>query len=188
MGVQRDSGFQSKAVKKFMRPLLAATCLTAASVGAVQASTVIESTDFSGTFAGANPLPVGTDVVTGFVSPNPNPDDNDFFKLSGLTPLAHFNVDFTTQGTRGEVGGQVLTSGEASFGIGSFDLGRPLDIGGTIPADGMLVVRTFFSEGGDYSVHVTTSAAVPGPATSTLFGLGAALAGGLGWRRRTPKR
>lgn len=184
MGGRDDSGIQSKSVKKFMRPLLAATCLTAASVGSAQASTVIESTDFSNTFAGANLLPVGTDVVTGIVGPFSDLDD--FFTLVGLTPSAAFNVDFTTSNTHGFVGGEVLNSSEVSLGIGGFGV-DPLDIGGAVPADGMLVVRTFFQEGGDYSVRLTSSA-VPEPATSTLFGLGVALAGGLGWWRRRQKR
>lgn len=162
-----------------MRRLLTATCLTAVSANAAQATLVTESTDFGNSFAERTLLPVGTDVVTGVVGPSSDPDD--FFQLSGLTPLAPFNVDFLGSVTNLDVGGEVLDSSGASFGIGGFHT-VPLDISGTVPADGILVLRTFYSEGGPYQVTTTV---IPEPATSTLLTLGL---GALGWRRRKHER
>jgi hypothetical protein len=158
---------------RFVRHLLAATCLTAAGAPAAQSTLVTETSDFGGSFATRTALSLGTDVVTGSVGFG---DDDDFFQLSGLTPSASFNVNFiTNQG--GVVGGQVLDSGGASLGLGGFDLGMPLDVAGTVPADGILVLRTFWQEGGPYQVTTTV---VPEPATVTLLGASLGL---LGWRR-----
>ena len=174
-------------IKKFMRQLLTATCLTAASVGAAHGDTFTESTDFSDTFAAATALPAGTDVVTGQVFAPQSNDLFDFFQFSGLTPSEAFNVHFTS--TLGnEVGGAVFNSGQGSLGIHGFNLGQPTDIGGIIPSDGKLVVEIFAQEGGPYTAALTTSSAVPEPATAPLAGLGMLAAGGLDWWRRRQKR
>jgi len=167
--------------RKLIRKLLAATCLTAAA-GAAQATTFTESTDFSNTFAGANLLPVGTDVVIGSVG-NPSTDTDDYFELSGLTAGTPFDVNFTAIPVfHGVIAAQVLDSSDASLGTGNFDQGMPLDLTGTIPSDGVLVVRTQWEEGGPYQV---TLHAVPEPATGALVATGvAALVG----RRRKPER
>ena len=180
MGEQQENRARKDPVRKFIRQLLTATCLTAASAGAAHASTVTESTDFSNTFAGADALPGGATVVIGQVA-TPTTDVADYFKFSGLTPSAGFNVDFTTS-ANGFVGAAVFDSSGNSLGSGGFDLGSPGDIGGTVPGNGILVVETFFQEGGPYTVTLTN--AVPEPATTTLSGLGMLLVGGLGWRRR----
>ena len=184
MGDRVEDRKMKDPVKKFMRRLLTATCLTAASVGAAHAGTVTESTDFSDTFAGANALPGGTNVVIGQVF-SPNTDLFDYFKFTGLPPLTEFNVDFTST-TSDVVGGQVFDSSENSFGSVGFGLGYPQDIGGIIPANGTLVVGITAEEGGPYTVTLTSG--VPEPATSALSGLGLLLAGGLGWWRRRQKR
>ena len=173
-------------VKKFVRHLLTATCLTAASVGAAHASTVTESTDFSDTFAGAFALPALTDVVIGEVFAPGSNDLDDYFQFSGLTPSVGFNVNFFTPNAGNVVGGEVLDSSANSFGSVGFDPEN--DIGGTVPSDGLLVVRTFAQEGGPYTVTLTTESAVPEPSTAPLAGVGMLLAGGLDWWRRRQKQ
>jgi hypothetical protein len=183
VGDRMGSRKNSHRVKSFVRHLLAATCLTAASVGAAHASTFTESTDFSDTFAGATALPDGTDVVIGQVFAPGSGDFFDFFKFSDLTPSASFDVNFTST-TSDVVGGQVFDSAESSFGTVGFGLGYPKDINGIVPSDGILVVGITAEEGGPYTVKLTSPSAVPEPATTALTGLGMLLVGGLGWRRR----
>ena len=65
---------KSARLKKFARHLLAITCLTAAA----GAATITEGTDFSNTFAGANALPIGTDVVDGTTGGTLAPDVDDY--------------------------------------------------------------------------------------------------------------
>jgi hypothetical protein len=48
---------------RFVRHLLAATCLTAAGAPAAQATLVTETSDIGGSFATRTTLPLGTDVV-----------------------------------------------------------------------------------------------------------------------------
>jgi hypothetical protein len=168
-----------------MRHLLAATCLTAASVGAAGATTITESTDFSDTFATATALPAGTDIVNGQVI-NPQTDLFDYFKFSGLTPLTLFNVHFFTPNAGLVVGGEVLDSSANSFGSIGFDPEN--DVAGTVPSDGILVVRIFAQEGGPYTATLTTGSAVPEPSTAPLAGAGMLVAGALDWWRRRQKR
>ena len=67
---------KSARLKKIARHLLATTCLTAA--GSAGAATFKEGTDFSNTFAGANALPLGTDVVNGSLFGSLAPDVDDY--------------------------------------------------------------------------------------------------------------
>ena len=161
---------------RFVRKLLTATCLGAAGASAAHATPITESTDFGNSFAARTLLPPGTYAVDGHVGFG---DDDDFFQLSGLTPLAPFTVHFATaQGPF--IGGEVRTSADASLGIGGFDVNMPFDVSGSVPADGILVLRTFFQEGGPYQVSV-----VPEPATTTLLAAGLV---GLAARRRNGAR
>ena len=161
MGARRDHPR-----KRFVRKLLTATCLGAVGAGAAHATPVTESTDFGNSFAERTLLSAGTYAVNGTVGFG---DDDDFFQLSGLTPLAPFTVHFATaQGPL--IGAEVRNSADASLGSGGFDLNMPYDVSGDVPADGILVLRTFWQEGGPYQVSV-----VPEPATGALLatGLGA---------------
>ncbi len=69
---------KSARLKKIARHLLATTCLTAAAAGSAGAATFKEGTDFSNTFAGANALPLGTDVVNGSLFGSLAPDVDDY--------------------------------------------------------------------------------------------------------------
>lgn len=179
-------------VKKFMRHLLTATCLTAAGACAANADVFTESTDFGDTIGAATPLLSGTTQVIGDVfTPNNNNDLFDFFEFTGLPGSTAFKMSFSST-LSNVVGGQVYDSahnplGPLPAGVG-FGLGFPQSISGTIPSDGVLIVGITAEEGGPYTANLTTGDAVPEPSTAPLTGLGLAVAGGVDWWRRRHKR
>jgi hypothetical protein len=163
--------------------------LTAAGAGSSGATTFNELSigDFSGTFVGANPLPLGTDLVTGSV--RDFLDDDDFFRFSGLQGGAAFTIDPSKSGTDNP-GGEVLAS-DGSV-IDSGPLTGP-DLTGFVPNDGVLIFRAFNTlsqEGANYEISLSAplAAPVPAPSALTLTGLGAAIAGAFTWRRRKRAR
>ena len=83
---------KSARLKKIARHLLATTCLTAAAAGSAGATTITEGTDFSNTFAGANALPIGTDVVNGSIWGAIVSDPDDYFRFSGLLAGSSFSL------------------------------------------------------------------------------------------------
>jgi len=183
-----DQSGKKDRLKKFTRQLLAATCLTAVTVGASHATTVTESTDFGDTFAAATLLPDGTDVVIGQVLAPGSNDFDDYFEFKDLTPSESFDMNFASS-LSNVVGGQVYDSGDNPLGSGvGFGLGYPQDISGTIPSDGILVVGITAEEGGPYTVTLKTGSEAPEPSTTTVSGLGLLLAGGVDWLRRRQKR
>lgn len=180
-------------VKKFMRHLLTATCLTAAGACAANADVFTESTDFSDTIGAATPLPAGTTEVIGAVFEPPGNFDDlfDFFEFTGLPGSAAFKISFAST-LENVVGAQVFDSaqnplGPLPFGVG-FGLSFPGSISGTVPSDGVLIVGISAEEGGPYTADLATGDAVPEPSTVPLTGLGLALAGGVDWWRRRQKR
>ena len=83
---------KSARLKKIARHLLATTCLTAAAAGSAGATTITEGTDFSNTFAGANALPIGADVVDGSIGGAIVSDPDDDFRFSGLLAGSSFSL------------------------------------------------------------------------------------------------
>ena len=171
-------------LKKIARHLLATTCLTVAAAGLSHATTLNESADFSGTFAGATALPVGTDVVNGTLNNGSlaPADSADFFLFSGLAGGGAFSFVATTPDFAPS--GIVLDSlGTVIVPTFNFNPILPATGGGSIPLDGILIVRMVNNEGtGNYSFALDAPSAVPEP--STLAGLGLGLAGGLALKRR----
>jgi hypothetical protein len=180
MPVDQSNG--KKSVTKFMRGLLAATCLTAASAGAAHAGTVTEVGDnFGHSFASATVLPGGTTTVIGSVGDGLN---DDWFKFSGFSGA--FDLRFTLTACCTAVS-TVLDSTNTPIGSPSptpLTQGSPVDVTGTAPLNGVLVVQMAQNEGSSYQVDVISGlSAAPEPGAGLLTGLGAA-AGLLGLRRR----
>jgi len=173
----------SRPVKKFLRHLLAATCLTAVGAVAANADTFTESTDFGDTFASASLLPAGTDTVIGQVfSPQTPSDLYDYFKFIGLTPSLGFDLNFAST-LSNVVGGAAFDSSGNQIGSGvGFGLGYPQDITGIIPSDGALVVEIIAEEGGPYTVKLTSE--VPEPTALPIAAAGLLAVAGAQWRRR----
>ncbi len=181
---------KSARLKKIARHLLATTCLTVAAVGVAGASTFTEGSDFSNTFAGANALPIGTDVVNGSLFGSLAPDNDDYFRFSGLLAGSSFSLNASTPDS-GWLGNLlVFSSSQSQIGTTqALHNSAPANASGIVPLDGILVVDVAFSEGTGpdaYTVSLTApldqTAQTPEP--STLAGVGLGLAGALALRRR----
>ena len=177
---------QSKSLKKFVRALLAATCLTVAGSGAAHAGTILESSVAGGDFPNSAPgtaLPVGTTIVDGTIS---SFSDVDFFEFMNLAAGQSFTL--TASGTGVYL--NILAFDSSNNQIGStqtFYSGQDGVIPGTIPGDGMLIAEIRNSEGtGAYSVSLDAPlSGVPEPATAGLTVLGLAAAALIARRRKT---
>ncbi len=169
----------ARAMKKLARELLTTTCLTAVAAGAGQAATFNESTlpDFNNTFASANTLPGGTDVVLGSISPS---SDNDFFQFTGLLGGGTYTLSGIYEGAATY---QILNS---AGGVLNTAVTNPASFTGTIPGDGILVVGVTQNEQvALYDLTLSAPTAVPEPSTAAAVAL--ALAGGLALRRKLAK-
>ena len=169
-------------LKKIARHLLATTCLTAAVAGMASATTFTETSDFSNVFAGANVLPIGTDVVhaaVGFV--NGVSDPADYFQLKGLFAGSAFSLQtMTSDVLAGYM--SIYSSSQSPIGSSkSFFTNQNASVSGIVPADGILVVGITETEGGGaYTVNLLNTA----PEPSTLVGAGLGLASVVALRRR----
>ncbi len=178
---------KSARLKKIARHLLATTCLTAAAAGVAGATTFTESTDFSNTFAGANALPIGTDVVNGSLFGSLAPDNDDYFQFSGLLAGSSFSLSASTPDTGWFGNFFVFSSSQSQIGSAQpLQNATPANVGGIVPLDGILVVDVGLVEGfgaAAYTVSLTAPLAQT-PEPSTLAGVGLGLAGALALRRR----
>lgn len=177
----------SKSLKKFVRALLAATCLTVAGSGAAHAGTFLESSLGGGDFPDSAPgtsLPVGTTIVNGTLS---SFSDVDFFEFMNLAAGQSFTLTAST--TTGYLLIEAFDSGNTQIGSTQyFYSGVNGVISGTIPGDGMLIAEIRNSEGGsgDYSVSLDAPlAGVPEPTSAGLTVLGLAAAALAARRRKT---
>jgi hypothetical protein len=160
--------------KNLKLALLAGTCLGA--VAPASAATVVESTDFSNTLAGAlsSTLPVGTDVVTGAV--NPTTDRNDFVAFGDLLAGTSFSISFGP----GVFNYFVLDSAGTTLASATNSNSVALNV--TVPTDGVLVAQVQYEEGAAYTIGLTAQS-VPEPSAAILAGA-AAMAGLLRRRRK----
>lgn len=173
-------------LKKIARHLLATTCLTAAVAGMASATTITETSDFSNVFAGANVLPIGTDVVhatVGFV--NGVNDPADYFQLKGLFAGSAFSLQaMTSDALAGNM--NIYSSSQSPIGSANgsanfFFTNQNASVSGIVPADGILVVGITDGEGsGAYTVNLLNTA----PEPSTLVGAGLGLASVVALRRK----
>lgn len=173
------------------KTLLAAACAGLLAPVVAEATPFVEATDFGNTFATRTTLPAGTDNVAGTV--NTTNDLNDFYRLTGLpanqpitigysasyaapSGLADYELDLFTDTQSQLVIRQLFPN------AGGAPLSSTVQV--TVPADGVLVARSAFTEGGNGVISYTLS--VPEPsAAATLAGIGAlALLGG----RRRPQQ
>jgi len=177
---------RSKSLKKFVRALLAATCLTVAGSGAAHAGTFLESSLGGGDFPNTSPgtsLPVGTTTVDGTIS---SYSDVDFFEFMNLAAGQSFTL--TASASAGYMLIEAFDSGNTQIGSPQyFYSGVNGVISGTIPGDGMLIAEILNSEGGGaYSVSLDAPlSGVPEPATAGLTVLGLAAAALAARRRKT---
>jgi hypothetical protein len=169
-------------LRKCVRQLLTSACVIAVAAGVAWGGTVNETSvsDFSNTFAGANLLPGGTTQVIGML--NPDLHDVDYFKFAGLQPGSSYL--FTESFTGVALYGVLDSSENLLNGLVSFS--DPM--GGTVPADGILVVIGIATSNfASYTIDLSAtqaSAATPEPATLVVTGLALAA---LALRRKLKK-
>ena len=164
-----------KSRRKFIRHLLAASCLTAAAASATTFNeTSLGSGDFPNAFASATSLPIGTDVVLGAYQGNLS-QDIDFFKFVNLLAGASFTVSATSPSGFALL--SVFNSGQTQIGTTQVYSSAAGTVSGTVPGNGMLVLQLANSEGGGpYTVTLTGPVSTPEPATVGLTALGLAAA------------
>ncbi len=159
----------STSLKSLKLALLAGTCLTSTA----SAATVVEATDFGdfgGTFLTSSTLTPGTTLVQGAVTPF---SDLDYFSFTGLNSGVTYNLNFVAAFS-GALDYQLFNSSETLLSSNSFGGGGFLT-SGTVPSDGILVVRINNNEGSAYSVSINPEA-VPEPSAALLGGIGLAAA------------
>ncbi len=174
-----------KYLKKFIRSLLSATCLTLAGSGVASATTFFESSvgDFPGTSPGTS-LPIGTTLVNGSITPA---TDVDFFEFMGLAAGQSFTL--TGSAPSNDFFMSAFNSSNTQFGTAQemFNNHNAV-ITGTTPGDGNLIVEIVTSpseqNAGAYSVSLSAVLA-PEPASVALTGIGLAAAAALARRRKT---
>jgi len=176
-----------KSTKKFMRGVLAATCLTAAGAGAAHASTVTEVGDnFSHNLASPTVLSVGTTQVIGTVADGVPSFQTDYFAFEDI--FSNFDLKFTATSCC-DLSAELFNSSSSSLaGPTTFSsIGGAIHLTGSAPGDHILIVRLANgTEGSAYQVDLIAgegTAAVPEPGAAGLTGL-AMGAGLLGLRRR----
>jgi hypothetical protein len=157
--------------KNLKLALLAGTCLSS-TVPLANAATVVETTDFSNTLAGAlgSPLPVGTDQVIGTVTSST--DLSDFVTFTNLLAGSAFTMSFVAGSNFFSI--DVLNSSGTHVG----SPGGPIsgasgtnNFTGVVPSDGKLVAQVGYSEGNPYTINLTATT-VPEPNAALLAGLG----------------
>jgi hypothetical protein len=161
--------------KHLKKSLLAATCLSALSVGTAQSATINEgSGDFGNTFSAATALPSDTMTVIGQLVEG---DPNDFFQIAGLTPGAVFSATSIVEGSINVAAFSTSTSA------------TPIPLNGRTPSavdllvgtDGALTFGLFTEGDGFYQLNLTPVStpnnSVPVAPTAALIGVGAAAAG-----------
>lgn len=178
---------------KFVRTLLATTCLTAATGTAAFAGTITEGVppapaDFPTSGPGYL-LPVGTDTVFGTKE---SQSDTDWFEFQGLLAGSPFSLQafFVPSGTEVGLRVNVFDTSNTLLGSGTLEQGSANSgpqITGIVPIDGNLITNIFscncFNSTGNYEVQLTADvAATPEPSTLPVLGLAAASA--LAWRRK----
>ncbi len=168
-----------KSIGKFTRTVLASTCLTLASAGAVSASTIyvegegglpseFSDSSSSPTQLGADPNP-GTTTVEGILE---GQHVSDWFELIGLG-IGDFTV---TETNNQDLFISIFDSSLNQIGSaeGSANFGPDV-----IPEDGNLIFGMNLDDAsGGYTVTVNTTSATPEP--STAVGLSSGLAGLVG--------
>jgi hypothetical protein len=178
-------------MKTTIKTLLGTGALTLA---AGPALAIVETEPNS--FASPQSLAIGTLEVLGTLDSLDHLDDGeDAFKVNGLLPGAGFTITFTDRpgfvaGFHGALVVYATTDliFHLDFDTKTFNNGLTVDLTGTVPENGMLIVYIFltspvdfFAEG--YRFTINAPLAVPEPASVALFGLG--LAGlGVAIRRR----
>jgi hypothetical protein len=191
-----------KPLENFARGLMATTCLTLACGTSAVAGTITLTPGAQPTSPGT-PLPVGTNIVNGFVGSLPSEagtSTTDWFEFQGLAATDNYTVTavYNPFGARGESG-----NGETGLRVSLFNnsavpyfsnqsmegSGATLQL---VPGDGFLEVEivggTTFGPspaGSFYQVTLTDngpSTATPEPGTLATVGL--ALAGALAWSRK----
>lgn len=168
---------------------MATTCLTMAAGVTVQASTLVESTDFANAPTG-DLLPPGTDRVEGEIGgciivneACSSFDFGDWFQFQGLQAGTPFTLTFADNASflRAFMG-VFDTSGNFIGEAAVFESGSS-QVNGIVPADGSLVAAVGpIEEGGGAYVVSLDAASVPEPGTFIPVGLG--LVGALAWRKQ----
>ncbi len=202
MKYQVQSSERPKSLENFARGLMATTCLTLASGTAAVAGSITLTPGAQPTSPGPL-LPVGTNVVNGFVGSLPSEGGQvgpDWFEFQGLNAADTYTLTaaYNPLGPRGTSG-----NGETGVRVSLFNnsavpyfTGVSVEnaAGGSgavlhvVPGDGFLDVEIFSldpaSLGSNYQVTLTDNgpSGVPEPGTFGMAGL--ALTGALAWSRK----
>ena len=164
--------------------------LAALSVGlfALQAQATTYTAETGNTFATRTFLPIGTDVVEGFVFAVEFVGDVDYFAFTDLEPGAAFTITMRHTDPGGPTGVSFFgfdADQNQLFQADALNFFLEPDVTGTVPAGGEIVIRaSIFENAGNY--RVTLDAPLPEPSTVLLLAGGLSAAWALSQRRRRP--
>jgi hypothetical protein len=172
--------------KRFMRGVLAATCLTAAGAGAAHAGTVTELNDnFSHSLASPFVLSTGTTQVIGTVSDGAVTLQTDYFAFQDI--FSNFDLKFTATSCC-DLSAEIFNSSDSPLaGPTTFStVGGAIHLTGTAPGDHVLIVKLANgTEGAAYQVDLVAGGATAAPEPGAVGLTGLAMGAGLlGLRRR----